>query len=128
MKFKIPSKKTLIYGGAVIVSLIYFSTQCANIVLTNDLKKELEAKSAFAIEGTSQAITETNLPNFSSAIFRLYECGGKIGIYDAKTDILIDIIDVFVSTLPKTDRMALKKGIEIFTFAELAEIIEDFTT
>lgn len=64
----------------------------------------------------------------TDAIYRLYECGGKIGIYDAKTEILIDIVDVYVSTLPAADRIALKKGIDIFAFSELADIIADFTS
>ena len=61
-------------------------------------------------------------------MYRLYECGGKIGIYDADTEVIIDIIDIFVSTLPKSDREALKSGIDVYSFTELSEIIDDFST
>ena len=80
-------------------------------------------------EAKSQSVYNVNAPMIANnAIYRLYECGGKIGIYDAKTEVLVDIIDVFVATLPSADRLALKKGIEIFAFSELAQIIEDFST
>ena len=62
------------------------------------------------------------------AIYLLYECGEKIGIYDAKTGILIDVIHVFASSLPSNDQIALKKGIAVFSISELAAIIEDFST
>ena len=82
-------------------------------------QRESESRSVYAADAPMLA---------SDAIYRLYECGGKIGIYDAKTEVLIDIIDVLVTTLPSADRLALKKGIEIYTFSDLAQIIEDFST
>lgn len=62
------------------------------------------------------------------ALYCLYECGGKIGIYDAKSSILIDIINVYTTTLPKSDQLLLKNGIEIFSFTELSNIIDDFSS
>ncbi|MBQ4599224.1 MAG: hypothetical protein IJB19_04880 [Clostridia bacterium] len=91
---------------------------------TNKLLHQVEQQ-----ETNSRSVYAADAPMLAGdAIYRLYECGGKIGIYDAKTEVLIDIIDVLVTTLPSADRLALKKGIEIYAFSDLAQIIEDFST
>ncbi len=127
MKIKLPDKKILI-TWTVISSLVLIGiiagiyailTHCA----IRDIRTQLE-------NITNQSkITYASAPMIATdAIYRLYECGGKIGIYDAKSEILIDIVDVYVSTLPTADRIALKKGIDIFAFSELSDIIADFTS
>ena len=127
MKIKLPDKKNLITWTVIsslaligIIAGIYaILTHCA----IRDIQTQLE-------NITSQSkITHASAPMIATdAIYRLYECGGKIGIYDAKSEILIDIVDVYVSTLPTADRIALKKGIDIFAFSELSDIIADFTS
>ncbi len=127
MKIKLPSKKNTLYGICAVVMIVLFVAICINTNLTNKLTKQIEAKQVLSSEENS--IRPLSIPKLpSEVLYRLYECGGKIGIYDAKTDILIDIIDVLASTLPVSDRKALKKGIEIYTFADLAKIIDDFTS
>ncbi len=80
-------------------------------------------------EEAVQEVIAVNKPLISKdALYCLYECGGKIGIYDAKSRILIDIINVYTSTLPKSDQQLLRSGIEIFTFSELSSIIDDFSS
>lgn len=124
MKIKIPSKKTVFYGALLFTLLFCCVTQCINLSYTNKLLHQAEQQ-----ETNSRSVYAADAPMIASdAIYRLYECGGKIGIYDAKTEVLIDIIDVLVTTLPSADRLALKKGIEIYTFSDLAQIIEDFST
>ena len=124
MKIKIPSKKTIFYGALLFALLFCGVTQCINLSYTNKLLHRVEQQ-----ETNSKSVYAADAPMLASdAIYRLYECGGKIGIYDAKTEVLIDIIDVLVTTLPSADRLALKKGIEIYTFSDLAQIIEDFST
>ena len=81
------------------------------------------------IENTSECINQNQTTNFdNNAIYRLYECGGKIGVFDAKSEIIIDVLDIFVYSLPKKDRESLKSGIDIFSFSELSKIIDDFST
>lgn len=124
MKIKIPNKRTFFLGALLFALLFSCIAQCINLFYTNQMLHRIEQQ-----ESESRSVYAADAPMLASdAIYRLYECGGKIGIYDAKTEVLIDIIDVLVTTLPSADRLALKKGIEIYTFSDLAQIIEDFST
>lgn len=124
MKIKFPNKTT-IFAVALLCTVLFCGVmQCISIANTAKLLRRIEN-----YETDSQSVYVAAEPMLASdALYRLYECGGKIGIYDAKTEILIDIIDVFAASLPAGDRQALKKGIEIYSFSELADIIEDFST
>jgi hypothetical protein len=51
---------------------------------------------------------------------------GKIGIFGGNGD-LIQIIDVYIKTLPIADREMLEEGINIKNVDELRDIIEDYT-
>ena len=51
---------------------------------------------------------------------------GKIGIFSSDGD-LIQIIDVYIKTLPIADREMLEEGIDIDNVDELRDIIEDYT-
>ena len=124
MKLRIPNKETLIFFSSIIIIVVCIIAQC--ISLSNTQKKIEAHESEVAVYNTHETVTEK--PIINNAIYRLYECGGKIGIYDANSDVIIDIIDIFVSTLPKKDRAALKEGIEIYSFDELANLINDFST
>ncbi len=127
MKIKLPDKKKLITWAIIFSFALLGIIAGIYAILTHrairDIRTQLEAVTS------ESKITHVSAPMIATdAIYRLYECGGKIGIYDAKTEILIDIVDVYVSTLPAADRIALKKGIDIFAFSELADIIADFTS
>lgn len=125
MKFKLPSKKHMLHGVAALAFALLCTVLCTNIVFTKNLLNRMDTHT----EDELQLVYASATDHISGeAMYRLYECGGKIGIYDAKTEILIDIIDVFVSTLPKGDRQSLKKGIDVFAFSDLVQIINDFTT
>ena len=127
MKFKIPNKKYIFGGIAVTVILLFLTLGIINVIMTANVSQKLDnTQPTYKIVADVQAVNLPRLP--SKAIYRLYECGGKIGIYDADSEILIDIIDVFTSTLPKSDRLALKKGIDVYTFSELSKIIDDFSS
>ncbi len=127
MKFKIPNKKYILCGISAAMVITFFVMGLTNVVMTSNVSKRLDKAASVYAEATgASAVTMPMLPR--EVIYRLYECGGKIGIYDAKTDILIDIIDVLAATLPRADRLALKKGIDIYTFADLAKIIDDFSS
>ena len=127
MKLKIPNKK-YIFGIAITTIIIsIFTIGLINIIMTSKVSTQLKTTAKIIeSEAEIQVAAIPKLP--SKVLYRLYECGGKIGIYDAQSNILVDIIDVLASTLPKSDRAALKKGIDIYTFADLAKIIDDFTS
>ncbi|MBQ8837029.1 MAG: hypothetical protein IJ002_05945 [Clostridia bacterium] len=120
MKLKIPNKESIFFGAAAAGIAVCIVIQCVTLHSINRIVSDVHEDEVVICNVT---------PEISGgAIYRLYECGGKIGIYDAGTEVIIDIIDIFVSTLPKNDREALKKGIDIYSFTELSKIIDDFTT
>ena len=124
MKLKIPNKEILIL---FIAFLGIFSYVVAEYGLTlKSVPQPHQVENEIAAYNTYEAPAETLA--FDKAIYFLHECGGKIGIYDATSNVIIDIVDIFVSTLPKKDRIALKEGIEIYSFKELSEILNDFST
>ena len=124
MKMKLPTKESVMQGIIFLAILCSCIAQCIGISYTKSALQRIENK-----QQESRSVYSANAPMIASdAIYRLYECGGKIGIYDAKSEVLIDIIDVLVTTLPPADRLALKKGIDIYAFSDLAQIIEDFST
>jgi len=69
----------------------------------------------------------TQVHSSPCAIYIMRENGGKISIYDAKTENIIKTLDVYVFTLPESDREYLKQGIEIYSESELISLIEDYT-
>ena len=125
MKIKLPSKKILIIGASTLLTAMFFTLIITNILFTKKLFLKINSFSTNKNE--SIAVINTAAIE-TSPIYTLYECSGKIGIYDSKTNVLIDIIDVFVSTLPIKDRISLKDGLDVYSLKELTEIIVDLTT
>lgn len=123
MKIKLPNKKTVFFAVLLSASICGCILQAIALAKANTLygmaKEQNESRTVFAAESPMLA---------GDALFRLRECGGKIGIFDAKTEILVDIIDVFVVSLPTADQNALQQGIEIFSFTDLVSIVEDLST
>ena len=60
-------------------------------------------------------------------IFVLREHEEKIGVFDT-SGVLVDVIDVRVSSLPETDRELLRYGIYAFSRGELISLIEDYSS
>ena len=121
MKIKLSDKKTVIL---VIAFAIFIVVVLESVILINTAKiiKLAETEDSISVLSYEKPMIS------GTALYRLLECGGKIGIYDAKSSILIDTIDVFVASLPSADRKALKNGLDVFSFSELSEIINDFTS
>ncbi len=107
----------LVAISAVLIIQIFTLYRTSEILKSSVQKKPEET-----------AFTMTKPMLGGDAIYCLYECGGKIGIYDAKSSILIDIIDVLVSSLPEADRACLKRGIEIYSFSDLSKIVDELTS
>ena len=110
--------KALLYVLLAVTITIYSTVLYNNTVMIKQLQAE-----------NNEMTIACQKPMISGeALFCLYECGGKVGIYDAKSNILVDIIDVFVYSLPEGDRKLLKSGIEVYSFSDLSKIIEDLTS
>ena len=79
--------------------------------------------------GSEPSESETNISSETtnqetSYIVKSYK--GKIGVFGGNGD-LIQIIDVYIKTLPIADREMLEEGINIKNVDELRDIIEDYT-
>ncbi len=123
MRIKFTDKATLLKVVPLLIAVFIVLIQIITLVSTIKILRKTEK------EEISQAVFAVDKPIISQdALYCLYECGGKIGIYDAKSQILVDIINVFAASLPQSDQILLKNGIEIFSFTELSNIIDDFTS
>ena len=60
-------------------------------------------------------------------LFIVKEYEEKIGIFDPSGR-LLQTIDIYTKTLPKTDRALLREGIELRSEAELSALIEDYSS
>lgn len=71
---------------------------------------------------SDQNHTET----LDAVLFVAKEYEEKIGIFDIEGH-LLQTIDTYTKTLPKTDRALLREGIELRSEAELIALIEDYS-
>ena len=85
MKVKLPNKEIILLATAIAAIVVCITMQCISLVGISKINKEDD----IACEAT---ITTEIVAN--KAIYRLCECGGKVGIYDAETNIIIDIIAI----------------------------------
>ena len=60
-------------------------------------------------------------------LFVVKEYEEKIGIFDTEGR-LLQTIDIYTKTLPKTDRALLREGIELRSASELDSLIEDYSS
>ena len=123
MKRKLLPKEIALSALAIGITVLLITAQAVILFKISNLSSAYTI--ATETESTVSAEKELIQPQ---AEYKLYECGGKIGIYDAQSDTIIDIIDILVSTLPAKDRYALKKGIEVFSLTELSDLINDFSS
>lgn len=127
MKLKIASKENIFFGITLFCIAVCIVLQCITLGSVYKILSDVHTDEVTEYDTVNKSSPNTQKVA-SGAMYRLYECGGKIGIYDAETEVIIDIIDIFVSTLPKSDKAALSEGIDVYSFTELSKIIDDFST
>ena len=69
---------------------------------------------------------QTHSDNPGEVLFVAKEYEEKIGIFDT-SGCLVQTIDIYTKTLPKTDRALLREGIELRSEDELISLIEDYS-
>lgn len=121
MKIKFPNKNVLLYSALLSAALLGCALQGLSLAKADAVLRSIQGDESSAVAAFASVPTQ-------DALFFLRECGGKIGIFDASSDILVDIIDVYAASLPAMDRKALENGIAIRSFSELSALIEDLTT
>ena len=70
--------------------------------------------------------TESNDEPEEERVWLIREYEERIGIFD-ENGALLDVIDVYVKTLPETDKNLLREGIRITSEQSLRAIIEDYS-
>lgn len=85
------------------------------VLQTEEVYILIDAESDPNLEGTT-----------SEVLFVAKEYEEKIGIFDTEGH-LLQTIDTYTKTLPKTDRALLREGIELRSEAELIALIEDYS-
>ena len=72
---------------------------------------------------SEQPDKETDPPTVT--VYTVREHMGKIGVF-SDDGTLIRVIDVYVKTLPESDRRMLKEGFEVIGKTQLNKIVEDY--
>lgn len=100
----------------------------SELKISNLKLQNAEYKGALADTGNELEEAKAALANASVArpIYSVRENNGKIAVFDAD-GMLIKTIDTPVVSLPQSDRDMLKDGIDIFTYEELLDVIEDYS-
>ena len=116
-------------GGRLLLFLILFALF---LVITGvfilNLNLYSQNEKIFALSKSQKTEDIQNTQTEKRAIlYIMKEHDGKISVYDAEQNEIIQILDVYVFTLPETDRKFLKDGINIYSDAELRQLIEDYT-
>ena len=65
-------------------------------------------------------------PAYRPAIYRIAEFNGKIAVFYPSGK-LCETLDVTVAHLPQKDRELLSEGFNVYSMAEFASVIEDYT-
>lgn len=94
----------------VVIFSIIIAVSLSSIILTQSKKDNTE----------NIEITEENSNYF------LKDYNGKIAIFKGNSEIPYEIYNVFTSSLPETDVLKIKNGIEANNENELKELISDY--
>ena len=95
----------------------------ANTVTETVTEKEIVY--VYAENDVPPSAPETSEPDEKIWIVREYR--GQIGIF-SEDDTLVKTINVYIKTLPETDRILLKEGIRVTSERQLYSIIEDYSS
>ena len=119
------SKRNLciVLVSVVICSLLYCTL--FSFFLFKRFERLEESVNCFS--NTRGDFPEENVP-IPVQSYIMKEYNGKIGIYDAKNNELLKILDVYVATLPKADRKMLSEGISAKSEYELVMLVQDYTS
>lgn len=126
MNIKVYNKKL-----AAAITILYLSCILYCFIISHHVKNEaLECnKNAEThLMPSSKESETTQMPLEIETVYRFTATDGKIGIYKDDADTPICVLDVLVSTLPKSDRTMLKKGITVKSYNEMVKLIEDYTS
>ena len=111
---------------SAIIGVTVLSTRLKRSVNTvTETVTEKEIVYVYAENDILPSEPEQSEPDEKIWIVREYR--GQIGIF-SEDDTLVRTINVYIKTLPETDRILLKEGIRVTSERQLYSIIEDYSS
>ena len=109
----------LLYAAGILTAALTLTFICFGIGMDMRMDK-MQEEHAAAMRVYASA-------GESVPMYIVKEYAGKIGIYEAGAETPMQILDVYVFTLPEADQTALRTGIRAYSSDALRALIEDFT-
>ena len=74
-------------------------------------------------KNTAPQNAQTHIPKYTLSVYR-----GKLALFARGYAMPVEIYDVYLDNLPKTEQEKIKNGISAETDTEIQKIIEDYTS
>ena len=119
-----------LYALLILVALIFFlstnkkTPQAA--VEQSDTAEASDTLSEYVYVTPDKTPSTESSAETEEVVYTVKSYMGKIGIFTADGK-LIDVLEVYVKTLPEADIRLLEEGFQVVGQAELNSIIEDYT-
>lgn len=107
---------------AVILALTVIISTSTSVVYTCNKIESLQKEISRIERRRTEDATVTR-----PAIYKIAESRGKITVFYPNGEIC-ETLDVTVAHLPKKDRELLAEGFNVYSMAEFASVIEDYTS
>lgn len=95
--------------------------------VNSDITARTEMNNSLIFHYLSTINSSSSQTKMPEALYQLKEHNGKIAVVSTDGSI-IEILDVYVFTLPETDKSQLLSGIPLYSETELLSIIQDYTS
>lgn len=86
-----------------------------------------EANNSLILRYLTASANTSAKPQTPEILYQLKEHNGKIAVISTDGNVM-EILDVYVFTLPDTDKSQLSSGIPLYSETELLSIIQDYTS
>jgi len=112
--------RTLSFIAVILALTVIISAATAVIYTCNKIEALQRNIKRIELRNTDET------PVIRPAIYRIAESRGKITVFYPNGEIC-ETLDVTVAHLPKKDRDLLAEGFNVYSMAEFASVIEDYT-
>ena len=83
----------------------------------------------YALDKTAVSVSDTYIPASADiSIYVIRNVNGKVCVCDYNDGSVINELDVYVSTLPRSEQEQLENGIYLYSVAELVSAVEAYTS
>ncbi len=116
-------KKVFIFSVFLLTLLIVSSIVICYFLLSDliiDTSKKESTNDVPAFENNDDTVPPTE----ENVVYELKQYNGKIGVF--KNEALVYTLDIYIFTLPDSDKALLKEGIKAYSENELRDLIEEY--